>query len=211
MSDDHYVVISADCHGGGEIHDYRPYLDVAATTTSSTPGSTAFENLFADLLGDLGKRNWDSDRRMRDLEADGVVAEVIFPNTIPPFFPVASLVTQPPPADAHDLELRWAGLQAHNRWLADFCARRPGRRAGIAQILLHDVDRAVDEIRWAHDQRAHRRHPAARRAARRRACRRCTRPTTTRSGRCARSSACRSTTTAAARRRRLRRRSRRPT
>ena len=26
----------------------------------------------------------------------------------------------------------------------------PGRRAGIAQILLHDVDRTVEEIRWAH-------------------------------------------------------------
>ena len=40
--------------------------------------------------------------------------------------------------------------RAHNRWLADFCAA-PGRRAGIAQILLHDVDAAVDEIRWAKD------------------------------------------------------------
>ena len=29
-----------------------------------------------------------------------------------------ALVTQIAPADAHDLELRWAGLQAHNRWLA---------------------------------------------------------------------------------------------
>ena len=25
-ADDRYVVISADCHGGGEIHDYRDYL-----------------------------------------------------------------------------------------------------------------------------------------------------------------------------------------
>jgi predicted TIM-barrel fold metal-dependent hydrolase len=87
---------------------------------------------------------------MRDLEADGIAAEVIFPNTVPPFFPGGALVTQIPPADAHDLELRWAGLQAHNRWLADFCARTPGRRAGVAQILLHDVDKTVDEIRWAH-------------------------------------------------------------
>jgi predicted TIM-barrel fold metal-dependent hydrolase len=40
-------------------------------------------------------------------------------------------------------------LRAHNRWLADFCAAAPGRRAGIAQILLNDVDRAVEEVRWA--------------------------------------------------------------
>jgi predicted TIM-barrel fold metal-dependent hydrolase len=43
------------------------------------------------------------------------------------------------------------GLQAHNRWLADFCRDAPGRRAGIAQILLHDIDAAVDEVRWAKD------------------------------------------------------------
>ncbi|MGC4066825.1 MAG: hypothetical protein QM784_19750 [Polyangiaceae bacterium] len=27
--DDRYIVISSDCHGGGDIHDYRPYLDGA--------------------------------------------------------------------------------------------------------------------------------------------------------------------------------------
>jgi predicted TIM-barrel fold metal-dependent hydrolase len=58
-------------------------------------------------------------------------------------------VHQPPAANAGDLDRRWAGLRAHNRWLADFCAAAPGRRAGIAQVLLHDVDAAVAEIRWA--------------------------------------------------------------
>ena len=38
---------------------------------------------------------------------------------------------QPPGRRAGDLELRWAGLRAHNRWLADFCAdgARPARPA----------------------------------------------------------------------------------
>ena len=48
-------------------------------------------------------------------------------------------------------ELRWAGLKAHNRWLADFCAETPGRRAGMAQIFLNDVDDAVAEIVWARE------------------------------------------------------------
>jgi predicted TIM-barrel fold metal-dependent hydrolase len=48
-------------------------------------------------------------------------------------------------------ELRWSGLHAHNRWLAELCAATPGRRAGIAQIVLHDVDRAVEEVRRARD------------------------------------------------------------
>ena len=34
-------------------------------------------------------RNWNSDRRLREQEADGWVAEVIFPNTQPPFAPMA--------------------------------------------------------------------------------------------------------------------------
>jgi predicted TIM-barrel fold metal-dependent hydrolase len=76
------------------------------------------------------------------------VAEVIFPNTIPPFYPTPSVLVQPPTGGG-DLGRRWAGLRAHNRWLADFCSRAPGRRAGVAQIMLHDVDAAVAEIRWA--------------------------------------------------------------
>jgi predicted TIM-barrel fold metal-dependent hydrolase len=147
---DNYVVISADCHGGGNIHDYRPYLESRYHDDFDAWAET-FENPYDDVAGPDAARNWDSDRRLAELEADGVVAEVIFPNTIPPFFPKVSLVHQPPGASAGDLERRWAGLRAHNRWLADFCAATPGRRAGIAQIMLHDIDGAVDEIRWAHD------------------------------------------------------------
>jgi predicted TIM-barrel fold metal-dependent hydrolase len=45
--------------------------------------------------------------------------------------------------------LRFAGLRAHNRWLADFCHQAPDRRAGFAQIFLDDVDDAIAEVRWA--------------------------------------------------------------
>ncbi|HWW44538.1 MAG TPA: amidohydrolase family protein, partial [Acidimicrobiia bacterium] len=104
---------------------------------------------YPDLAGPDASRNWDSDRRLAETEADGIVAEVLFPNTVPPFFPRSTLTARPPAADSHEFELRWAGLRAHNRWLVDFCGAAPGRRAGIAQILLGDVDAAVDEIRWA--------------------------------------------------------------
>ena len=151
--DDRYIVISADCHGGGDIADYRAYLEAAYRDDFDAWRAT-FDNPYDDLKGDDGGRNWDSDRRLAELEADGVVAEVIFPNTIPPFFPKSSLVYQPPGADGRRPRARWAGLRAHNRWLADFCAAAPGRRAGIAQIMLHDVDAAVAEIRWAAGGRA---------------------------------------------------------
>lgn len=150
MADDRYVVISADCHGGGNITDYRPYL-ASKWHNDFDAWAATYEIPYEDMKGPDGDRNWDSDRRLKELEADGIVAEVIFPNTVPPFFPKASLADQPPAANVGDLEARWAGLQAHNRWLADFCKDAPGRRAGIAQIMLHDIDAAVAEIRWAKD------------------------------------------------------------
>ena len=52
------------------------------------------------------------------------------------------------PPKPEDYEHRRAGLQAHNRWLVDFCASRPGTRAGIGQIFLNDVDDAIEDATW---------------------------------------------------------------
>jgi predicted TIM-barrel fold metal-dependent hydrolase len=72
---------------------------------------------------------------------------------VPPFAPSTGLHGRVPDVrDRHDLDLRWAGIHAHNQWLADFCAEAPGRRAGVAQLLFEDVDRAVDEVRWVADR-----------------------------------------------------------
>ena len=145
---DRYTVISADCHAGADVPDYKPFLERKWHDDFDSWLST-YVVPYDDLKGDKGSRNWDSERRLRDLESDGIVAEVIYPNTVPPFFPKTSLVDQPPAANEGDATKRWAGLQAHNRWLADFCQQAPGRRAGIAQIMLHDIDAAVREVRWA--------------------------------------------------------------
>ncbi len=146
--DERYLVISADCHGGGELREYRDYLPHRYHEDFDA-WAASYEVPYPDLVGPENYRNWDSDRRLRELEDDGIVAEVIYPNTIPPFFPKTSLSEQPPSASAGDIERRWAGLQAHNRWMADFCAKAPGRRAGMVQIMLHDHDAAVAEMRWA--------------------------------------------------------------
>ena len=62
----------------------------------------------------------------------------------------------PAPTTPRDYEYRFAGLRAHNRWMADFCADAPGRRAGFAQLFVNDVDAAVREVR-ARDRLAARR------------------------------------------------------
>ena len=79
-------------------------------------------------------------------DADGVVGEVIFPNTVPPFFPSFVLFARPPKPEEY--EHRLAGIQAHNRWLEDFCGRYPERRAGIGQIFLNDIDDAIEDVKW---------------------------------------------------------------
>ncbi len=149
LANDRYIVISADGHAGAPMHEYRNYLE-AQWLDEFDEWAKVYENPFDDLRGDDATRNWDSDRRLRELEDDGVVAEVLFPNTVPPFFP-SGLLTTRQPTDRSDYEHRMAGLRAHNRWLADFCSEVPGRRAGIAQIFLTDVDDAVAEIRAARE------------------------------------------------------------
>ncbi|MER3452252.1 MAG: amidohydrolase [Acidimicrobiia bacterium] len=141
-----YTVISADGHAGGDLRDYKPYLPHHLHGEFEA-WAASYVNPFADLLAPTAYRNWDSDRRLAETEADGIVAEVLFPNTVPPFFPEGSLVA-PPPTET-DYDHRWAGLQAHNRWMADFCAKAPGRRAACVQVFGNRIDHACAEIRWA--------------------------------------------------------------
>ena len=145
---DPVVVVSADCHAGAPLHGYREYLESTWWDDFDAWAAT-FTNPFADLDEVYADRNWDSAKRLSHLEGDGIAAEVVFPNTVPPFFPSTGLVATPPSAEEY--RRRWAGLQAHNRWLVDFCNEVPGRRAGIVQVLFNDPGDAVAEITRTRD------------------------------------------------------------
>ncbi len=163
---DHHIVISADSHCGADLRGYKPYLeqrfhdDFDAWVESVEAEHARVEAVFKDrdrsvrnvgVDGDPvldGDRNYSTERRLREQEADGVVATVLFPNTQPPFAPVAATSFQAPGYDAN-IDQRWAGLRAHNRWLLDLISEAPERRAGIAQIFLADVEGSVAEIEWA--------------------------------------------------------------
>jgi predicted TIM-barrel fold metal-dependent hydrolase len=143
--EDHYTIISADCHAGGNHQMYREYLDPAYLEDFDA-WRGKYKNPYRDLQDGRRLRNWDNERRISDLEREGIVAEVIFPNTVPPFFPSFVLFARPPRPEEY--EHRLAGIRAHNRWLADWCAEYPERRAGIGQIFLNDVDDAIDDVKW---------------------------------------------------------------
>ena len=168
---DRYVVVSSDGHCGASMLTYRDYLesrfhddfDAWAATYSDGWDELDRENatkalrkvlentptnntLAVGVASDVLESNWDSDLRQERVEGQGVAGEVLFPNTVPPFYPRLSLGAPNPSSE--DFERRLAGLRAHNRWLVDFCSLLPGRRAGVAQILLNDVDEAVKDVHW---------------------------------------------------------------
>lgn len=160
-----YVVISSDAHAGAQLLGYKNYLDKAFHADFDV-WSAGFRDAWADYDVEMmdtedehlkigaasfgSPYNWDSERRLGHMDADGIAAEVVFPNTVPPFYP-SGVISAPAPSTAEEYHQRWAGLKAHNRWLVDFCAQAEGRRAGIAQVFLEDVDDAVREVRWARE------------------------------------------------------------
>ena len=132
MSDhggERYVVVSADCHAGAPLLGYREYLD-AQFRDDFDRWAAEFVNPFEDLDEVYADRNWDSAKRLAHLEGDGIAAEVIFPNTVPPFFPRNGIVAGAP--SAADYERRWAGLQARvvRGGVMKGCRRGAGRCRG---------------------------------------------------------------------------------
>ncbi|MHB8220881.1 MAG: amidohydrolase family protein [Acidimicrobiales bacterium] len=86
-------------------------------------------------------------RRLAVLEEQGIHAEVVFPGPV-----LAGGISPAMYLGGHastGLDAVWPALHAYNRWLAEFCAAAPGRRAGVLPIDLHDMDRAVQELAWA--------------------------------------------------------------
>lgn len=144
-ADERYTIISADCHAGGSHAAYREYLDPAFHEDFDA-WRGEYKNPYRDLGDNRRLRNWDNEMRNSQQEADGVVAEVVFPNTVPPFFPSFVLFAKPPTAEEY--RHRRAGVHAHNRWLVDWCNEFPERRAGVGQIFLNDVDDAIEDVRW---------------------------------------------------------------
>ena len=156
----HQVVISADGHAGADLWDYKPYLEKRYQDQFDA-WAAGFSDAWADeidqdrpvnnragVASSAAPLNWDGPLRDKYLDSQGITAEVLFPNTAPPFYP-SGVLTSPAPRTREEYEFRFAGLRAHNRWMADFCRDSPDRRAGFAQIFLNDLDEAVAEVRWA--------------------------------------------------------------
>ncbi len=162
-----YLVISSDCHAGLPNAQYREWLDpefrepfdrqlVERQHLLELAQRGILNAEFAEEWereNEEGLRGgWDAGRRDKELDADGVAGEVIFPD--------ADAVTAGASAPfgaglgaAGDVDpaLLMAGARAHNRWLAELCNASPHRRAGVAIVPVYDVDAAVAEIERARE------------------------------------------------------------
>jgi len=140
-----YTVITADAHAGASIQAYRDYLS-AEHQQRFDEWRGSYKNPQKKHIGSKKHKNWDDAERLADMDQEGVAAEIIFPNTVPPFFRSSVLICGNPSAE--DYRLRLEGIRAHNRWLKDFQNEHPERRAGIGLIYLNDIDDAIEDVRW---------------------------------------------------------------
>jgi predicted TIM-barrel fold metal-dependent hydrolase len=161
VSDAPYVIVSSDTHAGLRPEQYRDWLDPRFLPQFDEWVAERHHHrrLVEEVNGEYVERwerenadglqgAFDPEVRDRVLDADGVAGEIIFADgdsvtgqESPPFGAglAAGQITDP--------ELAFAGARAHNRWLVEFCATNPTRRAGVALVpVIHDIDRAVAEV-----------------------------------------------------------------
>ncbi|MGH9030984.1 MAG: hypothetical protein ACRDZV_02545, partial [Acidimicrobiia bacterium] len=95
----------------------------------------------------------DIGERLRDLDRDGVAAEVIFHfsqnGELFPFMPdfTGGLSS----VRAEDFELAKVGFRIYNRWLADFVSEQSARHVGLAYVPTWDLAAATAEVEWARE------------------------------------------------------------
>ena len=94
---DRCVVVSADSHAGASLQAYRQYLErdwyddfdiwAASYVDAWAELDRNTSGVRAGLASTTLETNWNSDLRQASVESDGIVGEVLFPNTVPPFSP----------------------------------------------------------------------------------------------------------------------------
>lgn len=162
-SDDPYVIVSSDTHAGLKPLDYREYLEQKYLpqfdewVVNRHNHRRLIEEVNGEYVEAWERDNaegllgaFDPDIRDKYLDIDGVAGEIIFADgdsvtgqESPPFG--AGLAA----GQIEDPDLAFAGARAHNRWLVEFCATNPVRRAGVGLVpIIHGVEESLREIEW---------------------------------------------------------------
>lgn len=160
------LFVSADGHATAPPEVFRPYLAadylgwydaLVRENEAFTRFTSAISLPSAEVLDAIDKRgalrtggldgSFDVGRRLAEMDAEGVAAELLINGTqlaTVPFFGVQSGVYPP--------DVRFAGVQAYHRWVADCMASADGRLFGLADPgPCLDMDATIRELGWAAD------------------------------------------------------------
>jgi predicted TIM-barrel fold metal-dependent hydrolase len=83
---------------------------------------------------------WDPIARLKDMEVDGVAAEVLYPSLGLGLFCV------------DDAPFQETLFRVYNDWVIDYCRKVPDRLFGVALISVFDIDNAIAEMRRCKSQ-----------------------------------------------------------
>ena len=76
----------------------------------------------------------DPNARIKEMEVDGLSAEVLYPTLMLGLF------------SQTDAGLQQACFRAYNDWLIEYCSAAPDRLIGVPAISVYDIDHAVKEL-----------------------------------------------------------------
>ena len=161
---DKLAIVSTDGHAGAPVDTYRQYLEakyhadldllieeeqewLSLVSKVSRFSPAQLEVIDGDgvIASDGHVGVWDLDRRIQEMDREGVAAEVFIQGhqfASAPFFGSQNRAYSP--------ELRLAGARAYNRWQADLLDRAKGRLIGVTeQAAVPNLDDVVAEVRWA--------------------------------------------------------------
>ena len=164
---DRLLIISGDNHAGARLASYEPYIEdrykpalkeleqEEAEFFAVTGSLSKFSEAVLDVIDEREAIRsggvtgaWDVARRLKEMDEEGVAAEIVHAGHQAATLPFFSQVNKP-----HPPELRAAGARAYNRWFADCMAQGEGRIHGVADPgPCHDMAQTVRDLHWMADQ-----------------------------------------------------------
>jgi predicted TIM-barrel fold metal-dependent hydrolase len=157
------AIVSSDCHAGLALPALKDFMEsefheqldeyigqVEAMWKAAREAKVRYRR-FVDteaiesMLSFAEQVSTDNERRLKELEADRVVAEVLFADTTS--VPFTWMFGYGEATGGEELRLALAGQRAYNRWLCEFVD--PSRQAGVALLNYADVDASIEEVRKA--------------------------------------------------------------
>jgi len=151
------VIVSSDTHIGPllrtQLRGYCParhldaFDDLVASHDAARAARAVTATGFTTHPNQLTAGHSDIHARLRDMDRDGIAAEVIFhgsQNFEPiPFLPQ---LLGNDASFAFDPELATVGVRIYNEWLADCCSVEPTRHVGLAHLPMWDPAAATAEL-----------------------------------------------------------------